>query len=35
LPDGGTRYFNDDVARFQQRGFHGRYNAYRATVRPW
>jgi type VI secretion system secreted protein VgrG len=35
LQDGNTRHFNGYVTRFQQTGLHGRYHAYRATVRPW
>ena len=35
LHDDSTRHFNGYVTRFQQVGFHGRYHAYHATVRPW
>ncbi|MCK7513612.1 MAG: contractile injection system protein, VgrG/Pvc8 family [Desulfobacterales bacterium] len=32
---GGTRWFNGYVTRFSQVGMHGRYHAYRASIRPW
>jgi type VI secretion system secreted protein VgrG len=35
LPDSKIRYFNGYVTRFAQAGTHGRYHAYRATLRPW
>ncbi len=35
LPDSKFRYFNGYVTRFAQAGMHGRYHAYRATLRPW
>ena len=35
LHDDSARHFNGYVTRFQQVGFHGRYHAYQATVRPW
>ena len=35
LPDGGTRYFNGYVSRFNQAGMSGNYAAYQATLRPW
>ena len=35
LPNDKTRYFNGYVTRFAQVGMHGRYHAYRATLRPW
>ena len=35
LPDGGMRYFNGIVCKFSQQGGHGRFNVYRASLRPW
>jgi len=35
LPQDKTRYFNGFVTRFVQRGMHGRYYIYHATVYPW
>jgi type VI secretion system secreted protein VgrG len=35
LQDDRLRHFNGYVTRFRQSGVHGRYHAYRATVRPW
>jgi type VI secretion system secreted protein VgrG len=35
LPNDKIRYFNGYVTRFAQIGMHGRYHAYRATLRPW
>jgi type VI secretion system secreted protein VgrG len=35
LPKDQTRYFNGFVTRFVQRGMHGRYYVYHATVYPW
>jgi type VI secretion system secreted protein VgrG len=35
LMGGSVRHFNGYVTRFAQAGMHGRYHAYRATVRPW
>jgi len=35
LPGSKVRYFNGYVTRFSQAGTHGRYHAYRATLRPW
>ena len=34
-PDDTLRYYNGYVTRISQVGRHGRYHAYRATVRPW
>jgi type VI secretion system secreted protein VgrG len=34
-PDDSLRYYNGYVTRISQVGRHGRYHAYRATVRPW
>jgi type VI secretion system secreted protein VgrG len=33
--DSKIRHFNGYVTRFAQAGMHGRYHAYRATLRPW
>jgi type VI secretion system secreted protein VgrG len=35
LPNGGERFFNGYVARFEQKATEGKFYAYHATVRPW
>lgn len=35
LPTGGKRYFSGYVTRFAHTGTQGRYQTYRASVRPW